>query len=176
MSAAAPPFRLEPLGAGHDRSAFECESERQTAYFRTVAGQHNDKSISAVYVAVEIASERIAGFYTLSMFLIDAGDLPPELKPLRLPKSGYLPAVLIGRLARDSRFAGQGIGELLVVDALFQAEQAARHAAAVAVVVDAESDAARRFWLGQEFLPLPGMKDRLILPMQAVRKRLRGPA
>lgn len=175
MAADAPRFRLEPLNPGHDRSDFHCESEPQTRYFRTIAGQHNDKRISSVYVAVEAATERIAGFYTLSMSLVDAGDLPPELKPLRLSRSGDLPAVLIGRLARDSRFAGAGIGELLVIDALFQADIAAQHAAAVMVVVDAESEAARKFWLQQEFLALPDRSDRLILPMRSVRQRIQAP-
>ncbi len=84
-------------------------------------------------------------YYTLSSSIILADDLPPEtvkkLKWLRYPQ---LPATLIGRLARDSAFRGQRIGELLLMDALKRALKA--EIASLAVIVDAKDARARQFY------------------------------
>jgi len=88
------PFKIEPLDRHHDRAAFTCESEAQTDYFHKTAKQHDVSGMSAVFVLVETATGRVAGYYTLSMHSIDAGEVPPQLqKTHKLPKGGALPAV-----------------------------------------------------------------------------------
>ncbi len=64
-----------------------------------------------------VDAEGIAGFYGLSMCSIRIEDLPGNLAK-RLPRYGFVPAALIGRLARHERLRGQRIGELLVADAV----------------------------------------------------------
>jgi hypothetical protein len=70
-------------------------------------------------VCVLLAEDRLAGDYTLSADNIDARDLPEGLvTQLNLPRYPYIGATLIGRLARDLLYKGQGVGKLLLVDAL----------------------------------------------------------
>lgn len=162
-------FEIEPLDH-HDRAAFECESPAQSKYFRETAGQHRDNAMSAVFVLVETATRRIAGYYSLSMHSIDAGNVPADfLKTHKLPKGGALPAALIGRLARDISFKGQGIGPWLAYDALKRVRDAGEHVGCVAVVVDPDGDRARAFWIKLGFLELPE-QSRLFLPMGTIRK------
>lgn len=118
---------------------------------------------------VEVATKRIAGFYTLSMHAIDAGEIPPEAqKKCRLPKHGALSAALIGRLARDLNFKGRGIGSLLAYDALNRIREARKLMGCAAVIVDPDGDEALRFWLKLQFRRLPD-QTRLFLPMATVK-------
>ena len=63
-------------------------------------------------LAGQVATDdRIAGYYTLSATVLVAQHLPPDLvRELKWPRYPELPATLIGRLAVDLPFRGQGIG------------------------------------------------------------------
>ena len=103
--------------------------------------------------------------------IISADDLPPELvKQLKLPRYPVLGATLIGRIARDLSFKGQGIGEVLLADALKRALAANRNIAAVAVVVDAKDDNAHRFYTDFGFLPFPETRNRLFIRMETIEQ------
>lgn len=165
-------FRFEPLGAKHDRAAFSCEQERLNTYLRQQAGQDVRKRVAAVYVLTP-DGKTIAGFYTLSQFAINAGELPEEqARKLRVPKYDKLPATLLGRLARSLDFKGAGIGERLLMDALKIALQHSRKIASMAVVVDAKDDRAREFYRSFGFIDLPGHAGRMFIPMKTVEELL----
>ena len=118
-------------------------------------------------------SGRLAGYYTLTQDNIDAEDIPPEsIKQLNLPRYERIGATLLGRLARDLTFKGQGVGELLLVDALKRALEMSRHIASAAVVVDAKDDKAHQFYRDFGFIPFPDSKKRLFLPMVTIQKLL----
>jgi predicted GNAT family N-acyltransferase len=169
-----PKFRFEPLDRSrHDRAAFVCEHERLTTYLKEQASQEVRKRVAAVYVLTP-DGKTVAGYYTLSQFTIDAGELPPELaRRLHLPKYDKLPATLLGRLARSLEFRGAGIGELLLMGALQRALEHSRRIASLAVVVDAKDDNARNFYRRYGFLDLPDHPRRLFLPMQTVEEMFR---
>jgi predicted N-acetyltransferase YhbS len=75
---------------------------------------------------------------------------------------------LIGRLARDLKFAKSGVGGNLLMSALCQAYRQANSIGAMAVIVDAKDEAAAGFYSRFGFLPLEG--SRLFLPMKDVPK------
>lgn len=81
---------------------------------------------------------RVAGFYCLSMTSIARNDGPKRFTT-NMPK--MIPAVLIGRLARDKQYAGVGLGTSLMQDAMTRAVTAARTVGAVAILVDADPGA-----------------------------------
>ena len=112
-------------------------------------------------------SPTILGYYTLSSYGIDVGELPVEIAK-KLPRYPLIPATLLGRLAVDQRHHGQGIGEFLLLDALHRAHEHADDIAAAAVIVDAIDPAAARFYQRFGFLPFPSMSSRLFLPMKTV--------
>src|ERR1700691_1487201 len=106
MSSAA--FRMEPLSSAHDRSVFNCGEEILDRYLRTQATQDIRRRMANCFVAIEVATGRIAAYYTLSAASIPMVDLPPE-ETKRLPRYPTLPAVRIGRLAVDVGFQGRGL-------------------------------------------------------------------
>jgi predicted GNAT family N-acyltransferase len=169
----APQFRdIEPLGSQHKklRAAFSCGSPLLDRYLKEQAGQDARNRAAAPYVLVS-EDDRIAGYYTLSSDNFRLDDLPVELMAqLKLPRYQVLGATLIGRLARDLSFKGQGLGELLLVDALKRALGASRTIAAVAVVVDAKDDNAHRFYSGFGFIPFPETTNRLFMRMETIEQ------
>jgi GNAT superfamily N-acetyltransferase len=126
--------------------------------------------VAVPYVLVS-SDGRIAGYYTLSSDNIRADDLPPEIvKQLKLPRYPVMGATLVGRLARDLSFRGQGIGEILLIDALKVALTMSRQIASVAVLVDAKDDNAHRFYEGFGFVAFPESVKRLFLPMRTIER------
>jgi predicted GNAT family N-acyltransferase len=167
-------FRFEPLASKHDRAVFSCEHERLNTYLRQQAGQDVRKRVAAVYVLTP-DGKAVAGYYTLSQYTVDAGELPADVaRRLRVPKYDRLPATLLGRLARSKEFRGAGLGEMLLMDALARALEHSKTIASMAVVVDAKDHTAREFYKSYGFLELPDHANRLFLPMQTVAELLGG--
>lgn len=166
--AQAPKFVVEPLGPRHDRAAFSCGVEALDNYLRKQAGQDLKKRAAAPFVLTP-DGEAIAGYYTLAQFAIELQKVPEELAK-KLPKYPVVSATLLGRLARSLRFRGQGVGELLLMDALKRSLNSSKQVASAAVVVDAKDEHAVRFYKGYGFLALPGVERRLLLPMGTVER------
>ena len=78
----------------------------------------------------------------------------------------------LGRLAVDQATKGQGLGEHLLLDALQRSLMHADQIAAIAVVVDAKSEEAARFYGHYGFKPLQAHPRRLFVPMTTVAKLL----
>ncbi len=169
MSHAKSQLRIEPLGE-HDRSNFQCEAAPLERYIKEQAGQDARKNIAAPFVLLS-ATDQIVGFYTLSSTILRSDDLSPELlKKLKLPRYPQLPATLLGRLARHSNFRGQGIGELLLTDALKRAYTMSRQIASLAVIVDAKDKRAVEFYRDFGFEPFVDATDKLYLRMDTIGK------
>lgn len=168
-------FRFEPLDpAKHDRAAFWCEHERLTNYLKEHASQEIKKRVAAVYVLTP-DGKTIAGYYTLSQYSIDAGELSPDVaRQLRVPKYSKLPATLLGRLARSQQFKAMGLGEILLMGALKRALDHSRNIASLAVVVDAIDDKARAFYGTYGFIDIPEHTNRLFIPMKTVAQLFAG--
>jgi hypothetical protein len=115
---------------------------------------------------------RIAGYYTLASYGIRSNDIPELVKQLRLPRYDVISATLLGRMARDLTFKGQGIGELLLIDALKRALHGSRMvAASVGVIVDAKNDKAQSFYREYSFFaPFPDTPKRLFLRMETIEE------
>jgi ribosomal protein S18 acetylase RimI-like enzyme len=169
LGAQAPQFWFEPLGKKkHDRAAFSCEHDSLNQYLRERATQEIRKRVAAVYVLTP-DGKTIAGYYTLSQYAIDAGDLSSETAhKLRVPKYEKLPATLIGRLARSKEFKGRGVGEMLLIGALKRALEHSRHIASLAVVVDAKDEKASAFYRSYGFIDLCDHPHRLFFPMSTI--------
>ena len=164
-------FRIEVLGSEHERDRFSCGIPDLDSYLRERATQEARRHIAAAFVLLE-ASPAVLGFYTLSQQVISLEDIPIETAR-RLPRYPLLPATLIGRLAVDGPRQGEGLGELLLMDALLRSWEAAQTVASYALRVDATDERARQFYLRYDFMPFPNDRLKLFLPM-AVLDRLFG--
>lgn len=164
------PFRSEVLNSNHDRGAFECGIAPLDHYIQKQAGQDSRKHVATVFVLTN-DGKAIAGYYSLSQYSVKLGDLPPWMVA-KLPRYPDVPATLIGRLARDKRFRGKGIGELLLMDALARCLTVSKQVACSAIIVDAKDDVAKDFYKKYGFMELPGIGNRLFIPIGTVKTML----
>jgi GNAT superfamily N-acetyltransferase len=166
---ALPNIVVEPLGRQHDRAAFQCGAQALDRYLKQQARQDADKRVAAPFVAVAQPGARVLGYYTLSASVLTLDDLPADLAR-KVPRYPQLPVTLLGRLAVDQSAKGQGLGEHLLMDALFRSLTHAEQIAAMAVVVDAKDEPAASFYRHFGFLTLQAQPSRLFLPMQLVAR------
>ncbi|MBI2761724.1 MAG: GNAT family N-acetyltransferase [Chloroflexi bacterium] len=159
-------FHIEPLGDLHNRAAFACGVEALDRYLHRQAGQDMRRRVAAAFVLAGTADHSVAGYYTLSATSVVAASLPIEVTK-RLPRYPLLPAVLLGRLAVDSRYRGRGFGELLLGDALQRCLDSTQ-VAAMAVIVDAKDAAARTFYERYGFQRLADNEFRLFIQMSTI--------
>lgn len=164
----APPFAVTPLGK-QDRSRFVCGRDLLDRYFQTQITQDVRRRVTQAFVATHTETETIAGFYTLSAAQIPFMDLDEDWRK-KLPRYPTLPAVLVGRLAIDQRFQGQGLGSALLVDAVRRAmrSEIGMHF----LLVDAIDEAAARFYRHLGLRDVPGDSRRLFVPLSVLARAL----
>jgi len=158
------PPRIELLGAHYDRTGFGCGKEALDQYFQRQITQDARRHLATPFVLV-MPDNLIGGFYTLSGTALRLKDLPQDIVN-RLPRYPLMPATLIGRLAVDRRYHGQGWGSFLFLDALHRCTRS--EIASFAVIVDAIDDEARAFYLHHSFLALPDASHRLFRRMSDI--------
>ena len=165
----SPPFAIELLGSQHKRGTFACGVESLDRYFREQVGQDARRRAAACYVAREIATDAIAGYYTLSAGSVLLTRMPQTLSR-RLPRYPDVPVARLGRLAVDQKFQGQKLGAALLWDAI---ERAARSEVVVyGAVVDAKDDEAVAFYEHHGFITLCAETRQLGLPLTNLREGL----
>ena len=155
-------FLVEPLGPSHDRTEFTCGVDPLDRYFREQAGQDVRRRATACFVAREIATDRIAGFYTLAAGGVLLAQMPVRLAK-RLPRYPAVPVARLRRLAVALAYHGHKLGGALLWDAI---ERAGRSEVAVyALVVDAKDEQAESFYPHHGFVAFGDTSRSLILPL-----------
>jgi GNAT superfamily N-acetyltransferase len=161
-------YYFEPLTKAHNRANFRCGIEPLDTYLQQLARKDMERRVAAAFVMVDYAApSAIVGYYTLSAFTVEIGELP-GLMQKKLPRYPQLPATLLGRLARDQRFPGTG--HLLLMDALARAYRQSAQIASLAVIADAKNEAALNFYRKFGFAPLGHSANRLFLPMGTIEQ------
>ena len=161
------PLRLQALAPHHDRNGFACGVEALDRYFAERVTQDMRRRLTACYVAVEAATSRVVGYYTLAAAGIPLGDLPESLVK-RLPRYPSIPVARLGRLAVAQDAQGRGLGSAMLWDALTRAARS--EVAVFALVVDAKNELAEAFYRHQGFAPFRLVPRQLFLPLKEAQQ------
>jgi len=151
----------------HDRTAFDCGESSLTGYVKSQMSQDLKNSVAVPFVLTESGSDRIIGYYTLSSYSIELGDLPESVQK-KLPKYPKVPCTMLGRLAVDQQFKGKRLGEFLLLDALSLCLAQSEKIASYAVIVEAINDEAVGFYKRFDFEQFADMPSRFYLPMKDI--------
>jgi GNAT superfamily N-acetyltransferase len=165
----APSYRIEPLNSNHNKSNFICGVKILDTYLKKQASQEMRKHISATFVLLEAATNKLAGYYTLAATSILASGLPIDISK-KLPKYPALPATLLARLAIDKNHQGNNLGELLLIDALQKSFKASKEIGSLAVIVEAKNKKAIDFYQHYGFIQFANHKKKLFLTMKTIKK------
>lgn len=164
-----PDWRVEPLARHHQRKGFVCGEPELDDYLARYARPHHESGVARIFVAgTGEEPNRVAGYYALTMGGITRAHLPPEAAK-RFP-AFPLPVARLARLAVDRGFQGQGLGEHLLLDALFRCRRIAAEVGLVAVVIDAKHERAQGFYARYGFFSLPDQPLTLWLPLPTLQK------
>ncbi len=164
-------FAIEPLSKAHKRNTFSCGNERIDRYFREAVTQDIKRRYATCFIARDLDTDRVAGFYTLSSSNVPLTAVPEPLVS-RLPRYPTIPAVLIGWLGRDQSYAGFGLGEALLFDAIRTVAEAP--IGAHAIFADAIDEKAAAFYAAFGFTPLTDLPNTLYLPVATAQRFLSG--
>jgi predicted GNAT family N-acyltransferase len=161
-------FNISQLNKHHDRKSFSCGNEMLDNYLKKQARQDVDRKLSVCFILTHSESENeIIGYYTLSNSSISKEQLSENLLQKLPPSYNRLPVTLLGRLARDIKFKGQDIGNLLLIDALKKSyEVSSNSIGSMAVIVDPIDDKAIAFYAKYGFTKLDSGK--MFLPMDTI--------
>ena len=164
-------YHIRALDAEIDTDGFCCGQVALDEYIRRYATQDVKRGLARVFVATpETYPQQLAGYFTLSAASVSAADLP---EPLRRKLPRYpVPVALLGRLAVATTVRGQGLGGVLLADALLKVANASRVLAMAGMIVDAKDEAAVAFYGRYGFLPLQAQPSRLFVPMRLVAQLL----
>ena len=163
-----PDWAIERLTKKQDRTSFHCGQSSLDDWLRLRVSQFEKRDLARTYVAVRKGESRVLGYYAISNHRVTYTALPAEQAKGLLPID--VPVVLLGRLAVDQSVQGQGLGELLLVDALRRAQHIADQIGVRAVEVDAIDEKARAFYKKFGFVSLVDDPSHLYLPIQVVRR------
>ena len=162
-------LKVEPLGSNHDRAGFTCGVESLDRYLRSQAGQDVRRMANGVFVLVASDDPNaVLGYYTLCATSLGPGEVPLTARK-HIPRYPLVAATLLGRLAVVKSRQGEGLGGLLLADALKRAYASAAIVGSSMVVVDAINEHAAAFYEAYGFIRLPNSL-RLVLPTFSIAK------
>lgn len=164
---------IEILNNSHNKKHFDCGHSMLNNYIRQQAKQDVKRDLSACFVLADNSNHKVIGYYTLSSNSIPRDDFPDHLIQKMPPSYANLPTILLGRLAIDKEFKGNGYGELILVDALNRCVEISQNLGTLAVVVDPIDSNATNFYSKYGFIELSGT-GKMFIPMKTVERSLIG--
>lgn len=129
-------YLREQLAAKHDLRNFRSGVTELDLWLHESALKTGDRDYGRTYVWHN-GDDQVVAFYTLSAHVITLEKLP---KKYARGQQKIIPAILLGKFALDESLQGQGLGEVLLADAVVEALKASDIAAARYLVVDALSE------------------------------------
>jgi len=155
-------FIIESLGKNHIRENLNCGETTLNEFVQRYARQNAERGLGRTFVAVLPAEKQVRGYYTLS-----SGSIAFDVVPEKLPRYP-IPVVHLGRLAVDVSMRGQGLGELLLIDALERTVAIADELGIYAVELYALTERAKLFYLKYGFVSLKDDDRHLYLPIKTI--------
>ncbi|MDR6969932.1 GNAT family N-acetyltransferase [Leifsonia shinshuensis] len=148
MSEGLPSERFDP--ERHDTAAFACGAPGMDVWLREHAHDASRRNTAVTWVWNR--GGRVVAYYSLSAHKVARDEVP---HPIGRGGPVEIPAVMIGKLALDSTLHGQGLGGVLLADALTRVVAATQVVAARVVVVDALDADVARFYQRFGFTRVP---------------------
>lgn len=144
------PRRIEH---GDDLSDFYCGKEPLDVWLKTRAMSAMEHGTAVTYITTH-KSGKFAGFYSLSANSVSRNDVHGGWLARNTPEQ--IPVLLLGRFAIDVHYQGEGLGAMLLKDAVERALSASSHIGARALIVDPIDEEAANFYTHFGFLHLKG--------------------
>jgi len=157
----------EKLSAHHVLSVFGSRSLVLDGWLKRRAWANQKNGASQTYVVC--VKKSVVGYYALATGAVTQAEATGRTRR-KMPDP--IPVMVLGRLAVDSGYQGQGLGRALLKDAILRTLQAADIAGIRAILVHAISDEARHFYERAGFHPSPIEPMTLMITLNDAKRAL----
>ncbi|HHJ18604.1 MAG TPA: GNAT family N-acetyltransferase [Gammaproteobacteria bacterium] len=141
-----------PLAADDDRGGFDCGRASLNHWFLRHAWRNQQTGVSRTNVLTDSDTGRIAGFVSLSSAQIERAWLA---KPRQRHQPDPVPVTLLGQLAVDRQYQGEGHARSLLLFALKTALLSSKSIGSFGVLTHPLDDNVRNFYQRWGFQDLP---------------------
>lgn len=157
-------WAISRLSKAHVRSGFFCGKALLDSFLRLHVSQYEKRHLARTYVATEPESLTVVGYYTLA-----AGGLDPSLLSESVRKKlpdHSIPTFHLGRLAVDTKWRGQRLGETLLLHACGLALVSSEKVGIFGIDVWAIDEEAAAFYRKYGFVRLEDHPQHLLLSLK----------
>lgn len=168
-----PDWHEEAISRKHDRDSFDCGEPALNEFLRHHARKSHDKGAAKTFLAISNSDGRtIVGYYSLCPASLQYARVP-EVVRKGLAKHD-VPVFRLGRLAVGRHFQGHGLGGQLILAAGRRCLLAATDVGGVAILIDATSERAAKWYASYGAVPLSDTPLTLLLPLATIQRALEG--
>ena len=169
MTAASPQLRApEPLAARHDVSRFANGIHGSLDQWLRERARSSEGLSARTYVVCPTEEpDRVVGYFSIAAAVEQRNALPSAKLRRGMPEQ--IPLLLIGRLAVDAEWRGQGLGSGLLGDALRRCLGASEIAGVRGIVAHAIDEAAIVFYERHGFVRSPLGERVMLMPIETAR-------
>ncbi|MEQ1530181.1 MAG: GNAT family N-acetyltransferase [Methylococcales bacterium] len=151
------------LTSDYQLNDFDCGVVGLDDWLKKRAYPNQVNGASRTYVVVE--GKKVVGYYCLASGAMDLNATPA---PIRRNMPDPVPIAILGRLAVDKYYQGQGLGVALLQDAVIRTAQAAGILGIRGLLVHALSIEAKTFYEYHGFVASPTQPMTLILSLKRI--------
>lgn len=161
----------EPLRPSHDLSGIDCGRASMNDWLRQRALKWQSNNGARVVVLADGGA--VLAYYALSSGAVRRAEVP---KAMGRNTPDPLPVILLGRLAVDRRWHGQGVARDLMLDAFDRTYAVSRQVGVVALVVHALDEGLAGFYekFGFRRSPQAGEELTFFKPLKDIAAEIEG--
>ena len=166
-----PDWHEEPISRKHDRDSFDCGESALNEFLQHHARKSHDKGAAKTFLAISSSDGKtILGFYSLCPASLEYARVPDVVRK-GLARHD-VPVFRLGRLAVSGQFQGQGMGGQLILAAGRRCLLAATEVGGVAILIDAKSVRAAKWYASYGAVALSDAPLSLLLPLATIQAAL----
>jgi predicted N-acetyltransferase YhbS len=161
-------LKPELLGQHHHLSEFDCGEEHLNDWLRYRAWRNEGRYARTFVVSPD--DRRVIGYYCLSAGALNRSEAS---EPLQRNAPDPIPVMILGRFAVDASHQQQGVGSMLLHNALKRALNVSLSIGARGILIHAKDEAVRDYYMrfGFESM-LPGEPLTVLLRIETVAQAL----
>jgi GNAT superfamily N-acetyltransferase len=155
------------LTGEHVLVGFDCGKPALDDWLARRALGNQAMGTSRTWVVTERGSPQVVAFYASCTSSVLRRTAP---EPMAKSQPDEIPAILLGRMAVDSKYKGQGLGAALLKHFMLKAIEVANSVGVRIVLVHAKDDDARAFYQRYDFSesPMDPLTLMMLLPIKSV--------
>lgn len=161
-----------PLERKDIRDGFHCGVASLDTWLTEHAPSADAAGSARTYVVVDGEQDRVVGYYGLTVASLEREEAT-DRAARGMPRHS-IPAVLLARLAVDDTVQGEGVGSMLLADAMRRTLLVAEETGIRLLLVHSVDDRARSFYLHYGFEQSPSDPMNLQLLIKDIRATLEG--